>query len=61
MEAPRSAWSARGREVVFVTVIAVDGDAPAPTAEHELGETVVQVAGLRLLERWGGGPAEVTG
>ena len=61
MEAPRSAWSARGREVVFVTVIAVDGDAPSPTAEHELGETVVQVAGLRLLERWGGGPAEVTG
>jgi hypothetical protein len=61
MEAPRSTWSARGREVVFVTVIAVYGDAPTATADHELGETLVQVAGRRLLERWGGGPAEVTG
>jgi hypothetical protein len=59
MKAARSTWSARGREVVFATMIALAGEATAPAAEHELGETVVEVGGRRLIERWHGGPAEV--
>jgi heparinase II/III-like protein len=61
MEAPRSTWSARGREVVFATVISFAGQRPALSADHQLGETVIEVAGRRLIERWRGGPAEVQG
>ncbi len=39
MDAPRSTWTARGREIVFATAIALEGS--APTLELSSGEVVV--------------------
>lgn len=59
MEAPRSTWTAHGFEIVFATVISFAGPPPELAADHVLGETLVEVAGRRLVERWQGGAIEV--
>jgi hypothetical protein len=58
MKAPRLTWSTRAREVVFATVIDVSG-APARPKLHHSDVTTLELPGLRLVERWRGGPAEI--
>jgi hypothetical protein len=58
MEAPRFTWSARAREIVFATVIDLSGVPARPKLQH--GDvTTLELPGLRLVERWRGGPAEI--
>jgi hypothetical protein len=58
MEAPRFTWSTRAREVVFATVIDLSGSPGRPKLKH--GDvTTLELSGLRLVERWRGGPAEI--
>jgi hypothetical protein len=60
MAAPRSTWSARGREVVFATIVGLTGDPPAAQLRHgPEGTTVELPGGVRLVERWRGGAPEI--
>ncbi|HWH55382.1 MAG TPA: alginate lyase family protein [Gaiellaceae bacterium] len=58
MEAPRSTWSTRGREVVFATVIGLEAAPPSPELRHD-GATAVELPTIRLVERWQGGLPEL--
>ncbi|HEX6489829.1 MAG TPA: alginate lyase family protein [Gaiellaceae bacterium] len=58
MEAPRSTWSTRGHDVVFATVVSLEGEPPRPILRS--GEaTTVELGALRLVERWQGAAVQV--
>jgi hypothetical protein len=57
--APCTAFSARGRDVVFATVLPLS-TTPLVTLSHDGSSTVVDIEGrVRIVERWSGGPAFV--